>query len=112
MPANKTTSGEQGNDRMKTIVVIGRGRMGGAFATAFAKRASHAASIRGSHAGSSSMGTVPIEVKRETYAKLAEYVRQGKLKLPTEVYPLAHFRRAWERQRKSPNGKIIIDLKR
>jgi len=36
------------------IVVIGTGRMGGAFATAFAKRTSHTVSIRGSHAGSSS----------------------------------------------------------
>ena len=39
---------------MKKIVVIGTGRMGGAFATAFAKRTSHDVSIRGSHAGSSS----------------------------------------------------------
>ena len=39
---------------MKKIVVIGTGRMGGAFATAFAKRTSHAVAIRGSHAGSSS----------------------------------------------------------
>ena len=39
---------------MKKIVVIGTGRTGGAFATAFAKRTSHAVSIRGSHAGSSS----------------------------------------------------------
>jgi len=38
---------------MKKIVVIGTGRMGGAFATAFAKRGSHAVSIRGSHARSS-----------------------------------------------------------
>ena len=39
---------------MKKIVVIGTGRMGGTFATAFVKRTSHAVSIRGSHAGSSS----------------------------------------------------------
>jgi predicted dinucleotide-binding enzyme len=39
---------------VKKIVVIGTGRMGGAFATAFAKRTSYAVSIRGSHAGSSS----------------------------------------------------------
>jgi predicted dinucleotide-binding enzyme len=39
---------------VKKIVVIGTGRMGGAFATAFAKRTSHAVSICGSHAGSSS----------------------------------------------------------
>src|SRR4029077_2237166 len=39
---------------VKKIVVIGTGRMGRAFATAFAKRTSHAVSIRGSHAGSSS----------------------------------------------------------
>ena len=39
---------------MKEIVVIGTGRMGGAFATAFAERTSHTVSIRGSHAGSSS----------------------------------------------------------
>ena len=39
---------------MKKIVVIGTGRMGGAFATAFAKRTSHAVSIRESHTGSSS----------------------------------------------------------
>ena len=36
---------------MKEIVVIGTGRMGGAFATAFAERTSH---DHGSHAGSSS----------------------------------------------------------
>ena len=37
---------------MKKLVVIGTGRMGGAFATAFAKRTSQAVSIpRGSHAG-------------------------------------------------------------
>ncbi len=39
---------------MKKIIVIGTGRMDGAFATAFARRTSHAVSIRGSHAGSSS----------------------------------------------------------
>jgi predicted dinucleotide-binding enzyme len=39
---------------VKKIVVIGTGRMGGAFATAFAERTSHTVSIRGSHAGSSS----------------------------------------------------------
>ena len=39
---------------MKKIIVIGTGRMDGAFATAFAERTSHAVSIRGSHAGSSS----------------------------------------------------------
>ena len=39
---------------MEKIVVIGTGRMGGAFATAFAERTSHTVSIRGSHAGSSS----------------------------------------------------------
>ena len=40
---------------MKEIVVIGTGRMGGAFATAFAERTSH---DRGSHAGSSSAATL------------------------------------------------------
>ena len=39
---------------MKKIVVIATVRMGGPFATAFAKRTSHAVSIRGWHAGSSS----------------------------------------------------------
>src|SRR5689334_13716307 len=39
---------------VKKIVVIGTGRMGGAFATAFAERTSHTVSIRGSHKGSSS----------------------------------------------------------
>ena len=39
---------------MKRIVVVGTGRMGSAFATAFARRTSHAVSIRGSHPGSSS----------------------------------------------------------
>jgi len=41
MPANKTTSGEQDNGRVKMIVVMGTGRTGGTFATAFAKRTSH-----------------------------------------------------------------------
>ena len=35
--------------RVKKVAVIGTGRMGGAFATAFAKRTSHRVSIRGSH---------------------------------------------------------------
>jgi predicted dinucleotide-binding enzyme len=39
---------------VRKIVVIGTGRMGGTFATAFAERTSHTVSIRGSHAGSSS----------------------------------------------------------
>ena len=39
---------------MKKIVAIGTGRMGEAFATAFAERTSHTISIRGSHADSSS----------------------------------------------------------
>ena len=39
---------------MKKIIVIGTGRIDGAFTTAFAKRTSRAVSIRGSHAGSSS----------------------------------------------------------
>ena len=39
---------------MTKVVIIGTGRMGGALATAFAKRTSHTVSIRGSHAGSSS----------------------------------------------------------
>ena len=43
---------------MKKIVVIGTGRMGGAFATAFAKRTSHDVSIRGSHAKSSSAASL------------------------------------------------------
>ena len=56
---------------MKKIVVIGTGRMGGAFATAFAKRTSHAVSIRGSHAGSPSAaacddGRAVLEKSRRT----------------------------------------------
>jgi predicted dinucleotide-binding enzyme len=39
---------------VKNIVVVGTGRMGGAFATAFAERTSHTVAIRGSHASSSS----------------------------------------------------------
>ena len=42
---------------MEKIGVIGTGRMGGAFATAFAERTSHTVSIRGSHAGSSNKET-------------------------------------------------------
>ena len=37
---------------MKKIVVVGTGRMGGAFATAFAERTSHTVAIRGSHPSS------------------------------------------------------------
>ena len=50
---------------MKKIAVIGTGRMGGAFATAFAKRTSHTVSIRGSHADSSSAAALshPLGVR-------------------------------------------------
>ena len=44
---------------MKEIVVIGTGRMGGAFATAFAERTSH---DRGSHAGSSSAAALSLQL--------------------------------------------------
>src|ERR1700730_16994804 len=50
----KVSANRRPRKSMKKIVVIGTGRMGGAFATAFVKRTSHAVSIRGSHAGSSS----------------------------------------------------------
>ncbi|HXL72363.1 MAG TPA: zinc-binding alcohol dehydrogenase family protein, partial [bacterium] len=59
-----------------------------------------------------SMATVPFDVRKETYALLADYVRQGYLKLKTEVYPLSQFNTAWEKQQNSPHGKIIIDLKK
>ena len=42
---------------MEKIGVIGTGRMGEAFATAFVERTSHTVSIRGSHAGSSNKET-------------------------------------------------------
>jgi len=42
---------------VEKIIVICTGRMGGAFATAFAERTSHTVSIRGSHAGSSNKET-------------------------------------------------------
>src|SRR4029077_659461 len=50
----KVSANRRPRKSMKKIVVIGTGRMGGAFATAFVKRTPHAVSIRGSHAGSSS----------------------------------------------------------
>jgi len=56
------------------------------------------------------MNTVPVEVRREAYAKLATYALAGKLKLPTEVYTLADLATAWDRQQKSSNGKIILYL--
>jgi threonine dehydrogenase-like Zn-dependent dehydrogenase len=59
-----------------------------------------------------SIATVPFDVRKKTYALLADYVRQGHLKLKTEVYPLSQFQTAWDRQQHSPNGKIIIDLKK
>jgi predicted dinucleotide-binding enzyme len=56
---------------MKEIVVTGTGRMGGAFATAFVKRTSHAVSIRGSHAGSgfsrALIGAVTVKRKEESH---------------------------------------------
>jgi predicted dinucleotide-binding enzyme len=50
---------------VKKVVVIGTGRMGGALATACAKRTSHKVSIRGSHAGSSSAAALshPLGVR-------------------------------------------------
>ena len=56
---------------MKKIVVIGTGRIGGAFATAFVKRTSYAVSIRGSHAGSgfsrALIGAATVKRKEESY---------------------------------------------
>jgi NADPH:quinone reductase-like Zn-dependent oxidoreductase len=56
------------------------------------------------------MLTVPVEVRREAYLKLATYALAGKFKLPTEIYTLADLATAWDRQQKSPNGKIILNL--
>src|SRR4029077_2981312 len=50
----KVSANRRPRKSMKKIIVIGTGRMGGAFATAFVNRTSHAVSIRRAHAGSSS----------------------------------------------------------
>ena len=64
---------------MKKIVVIGTGRMGGAFATAFVKRTSHAVSIRGSHAGSSSAAALSRQLGVRVAARQgdSQLLRQG-----------------------------------
>jgi predicted dinucleotide-binding enzyme len=48
---------------VKRIGVIGTGRMGEAFATAFAKRTSHTVSICRSHAGSSSAAALSHQLR-------------------------------------------------
>ena len=70
---------------MKKIVVIGTGRMGGAFATAFAERTSHTVSIRGSHAGSSSAAALSRQ--------LGVRVADDKELLAARVTPASSFRR-------------------
>jgi NADPH:quinone reductase-like Zn-dependent oxidoreductase len=57
-----------------------------------------------------SMKTVPIAVKREAFATVADNVRKGKMKLPIAVFPLSDFRAAWKRSGQSPYVKVILDL--
>src|SRR5262249_47353912 len=78
-PGNGATQWGQRRSSVKKIVVIGTGRMGGAFATAFVKRTSHAVSIRGSHAGSSSAAAL----SRQLGVRVVVYLQSaGKYKRP------------------------------
>ena len=74
---------------MKKIVVIGTGRMGGAFATAFAERTSHTVSIRGSHTGSSSAAAMQHEPLPEQHGQLSRTLKGhfAYFKYPTGGYP-------------------------
>ncbi|HEV2820270.1 MAG TPA: zinc-binding dehydrogenase [Solirubrobacteraceae bacterium] len=52
--------------------------------------------------------TVPLAVRAEAYATMAEHVLAGRLTFAVERYPLERVGEAWEAQAASPHRKLVV----
>jgi len=52
--------------------------------------------------------TVPLGVRAEAYAAMAEHVLAGRLAFAVERYPLERVEEAWEAQAASPHRKLVV----
>jgi NADPH:quinone reductase-like Zn-dependent oxidoreductase len=51
---------------------------------------------------------VPVEVRAEAYAEMARHAAAGDLRIDVEKIPLDKVEEAWERQKESPNRKLVL----
>lgn len=51
---------------------------------------------------------VPGEVRAEAYAEMARHAQAGELRIDVEEFPLDQVEDAWERQKASPNHKLVL----
>jgi len=55
-----------------------------------------------------SSGWMPLEAKREVYARVLEHAAAGHIQADHEVVPLDSVAEAWERQAGSPGRKLVV----
>lgn len=51
---------------------------------------------------------VPGDVRAEAYAEMARHAAAGELRIDVEAFPLDRVEDAWERQKASPNHKLVL----
>jgi NADPH2:quinone reductase len=58
-----------------------------------------------------SLFSIPADVLLEGYRSLCEHVRDGRISLPVQTYPLERLAEAWaEQSAGSPSAKVVITL--
>lgn len=58
-----------------------------------------------------SSGIASPELRRETYLRLCDLASAGMLQMESQVLPLSSVREAWDRQARSPNVKLCLDVR-
>ena len=59
-----------------------------------------------------SLFSTPADVLAKGFRELCEHVRDGRIEIPTQVYPLARIGEAWERQASgSPGAKVVVTIR-
>jgi NADPH:quinone reductase-like Zn-dependent oxidoreductase len=51
---------------------------------------------------------VPLEARREAYARMAAHAAAGEITVDVERFPLQRIEEAWERQARGPHEKIVL----
>src|SRR5918912_245805 len=54
---------------------------------------------------------VPMDELREGYLELLGHAAAGRVRIPTETFPLERLAEAWERQAAGPGAKLVVELR-
>jgi hypothetical protein len=52
---------------------------------------------------------VPLEVRRDAYASMADHALAGRLTVEVERFALDEIERAWQAQASSPHRKLVVE---